>query len=57
MTVFDIADKVKDKISNENISIQLCGYSGNIMKMKNAVISYVENDIIVKSKQYTKIIK
>lgn len=57
MTVFDIADKVKDKLSNENVFVQLYGYTGNVMKMKDAVISYVENDVILESKQYTKIIK
>ena len=57
MTDFDIADKVKDKLSNENVFVQLYGYTGNVMKMKDAVISYVENDVILESKQYTKIIK
>ncbi|APM38338.1 hypothetical protein [Clostridium kluyveri] len=57
MTVFDIADKIKDKISHEGVSVQLYGYSGNIIKMKNVTISYVENDVILESKQYTKIVK
>lgn len=57
MTVFDIADKIKDKISQEDVSVQLYGYSGNIIKMKNVTISYVKNDVILESKQYTKIVK
>lgn len=57
MTIFDIADRVKDKISGEDVSIRLDGYRGSIIKMKNVKLSYVENDIILKSKQYIKLIK
>ncbi|WP_368488422.1 hypothetical protein [Clostridium sp. BJN0013] len=57
MTIFDIADKVKDKISHEDVSIQLDGYSGSIIKMKNVKLSYIENDVILKSQKYMKIIR
>lgn len=57
--IFDIADKIKNKIDDENLCVQLDGYNGTITKMENAKLNYDEdeNDVMFLSKRCTKIFK
>jgi hypothetical protein len=55
--VFDVAEEIKSKVSNEKVYVQLDGYDGTMIIIDNAKPIYNGNDIIFETEEYTRIIK